>query len=156
MADVSSSSSSQTHEPTLSHNVNQEPEDDDTNANNDEDDDVMNRENKDDDDNNQLSLLALLLALFRKSFWVGSNSAVPQETGMEIGWPTDVRHVAHVTFDRFNGFLGLPDELEPEVPTRAPSARSYLGLQTNLFVFVSFVKRYMCSRIVVQKNRFYY
>ncbi|KAK9938967.1 hypothetical protein M0R45_015677 [Rubus argutus] len=23
---------------------------------------------------------------------------------MEIGWPTNVRHVAHVTFDRFNGF----------------------------------------------------
>ncbi|CAA6654204.1 unnamed protein product [Spirodela intermedia] len=33
------------------------------------------------------------------------SSAVDQ---MEIGWPTDVRHVTHVTFDRFNGFLGLP------------------------------------------------
>ncbi|RWW08048.1 hypothetical protein BHE74_00015009 [Ensete ventricosum] len=43
---------------------------------------------------------------------------------MEIGWPTDVRHVAHVTFDRFHGFVGLPVELEPEVPRRAPSARS--------------------------------
>ncbi|KAJ0670708.1 putative Rho GTPase-activating protein 1-5 [Helianthus annuus] len=126
MADVSSSSSPQTHEPTLSHNVNQEPEDDDDDNNN--NNDVMNRENKDDDDNNQLSLLALLLALFRKSFWVGSHSAVAQETGMEIGWPTDVRHVAHVTFDRFNGFLGLPDELEPEVPRRAPSASYLYGL----------------------------
>ncbi|XP_039059780.1 rho GTPase-activating protein 5-like isoform X2 [Hibiscus syriacus] len=42
---------------------------------------------------------------------------------MEIGSPTNVRHVAHVTFDRFNGFLGLPVEFEPEVPRRAPSAR---------------------------------
>lgn len=31
--------------------------------------------------------------------------------------------MAHVTFDRFNGFLGLLVELEPEVPRRAPSAR---------------------------------
>jgi len=32
-----------------------------------------------------------------------------------------------VTFDRFNGFLGLPSELEPEVPPRAPSARSVIN-----------------------------
>nr|TKW28956.1 hypothetical protein SEVIR_3G363200v2 [Setaria viridis] len=41
---------------------------------------------------------------------------------MEIGWPTDVRHVAHVTFDRFHGFLGLPVEFEDEMPCRVPSA----------------------------------
>ncbi|TVU49989.1 hypothetical protein EJB05_01338, partial [Eragrostis curvula] len=41
---------------------------------------------------------------------------------MEIGWPTDVRHVAHVTFDRFHGFLGLPVEFEVEMPCRVPSA----------------------------------
>lgn len=51
---------------------------------------------------------------------------------MEIGVPTDVRHVAHVTFDRFNGFLGLPVEFEPEVPTRAPSAStSVFGVSTE-------------------------
>uniref|UniRef100_A0A2N9J976 Rho-GAP domain-containing protein n=1 Tax=Fagus sylvatica TaxID=28930 RepID=A0A2N9J976_FAGSY len=44
-------------------------------------------------------------------------------SSMEIGWPSNVRHVAHVTFDRFHGFLGLPVEFEPEVPRRAPSAR---------------------------------
>ena len=33
---------------------------------------------------------------------------------MEIGWPKNIRHVAHVTFDRFNGFLSLPVELEQE------------------------------------------
>lgn len=47
---------------------------------------------------------------------------------MEIGCPTDVRHVAHVTFDSFHGFLGLPEEFEPEVPRRPPSARYIWGL----------------------------
>uniref|UniRef100_A0A2P2IXA2 Gtpase activating protein n=1 Tax=Rhizophora mucronata TaxID=61149 RepID=A0A2P2IXA2_RHIMU len=51
---------------------------------------------------------------------------------MDIGWPSDVRHVAHVTFDRFNGFLGLPVELEPEVPRRAPSASATVfGVSTE-------------------------
>lgn len=79
------------------------------------------------EENKQLSLLSLLLALLRKAV-VGCKT---EEGGgeedlhsMEIGWPTDVRHVAHVTFDRFHGFLGLPVEFEPEVPRRAPSARS--------------------------------
>ncbi|THU67201.1 hypothetical protein C4D60_Mb05t22150 [Musa balbisiana] len=52
----------------------------------------------------------------------GQSGASP--ASMEIGWPTDVRHLAHVTFDRFDGFLGLPAELEPEVPLRVPSASS--------------------------------
>jgi hypothetical protein len=43
--------------------------------------------------------------------------------GIEIGRPTDVRHVSHVTFDRFGGFLGLPADLEPDVPRPTPSAR---------------------------------
>ncbi|XP_078170075.1 rho GTPase-activating protein 1-like [Carex rostrata] len=43
-------------------------------------------------------------------------------TEVKISWPTDVRHVAHVTFDKFQGFLGLPDEFEPEALHRAPSA----------------------------------
>jgi len=71
----------------------------------------------------QLSLLALLVALFRRSL-VACKSADRRELcAMEIGLPTNVRHVAHVTFDRFNGFLGLPVEFEPEVPRRPPSAR---------------------------------
>ncbi|EEF41665.1 gtpase activating protein, putative [Ricinus communis] len=41
---------------------------------------------------------------------------------MEIGWPTNVQHITHVTFDRFNGFLGLPVEFEVEIPCRVPSA----------------------------------
>ncbi|GKU93814.1 hypothetical protein SLEP1_g7377 [Rubroshorea leprosula] len=70
----------------------------------------------------QLSLLALLVTLFRKSL-AACKSDRGELCTMEIGWPTNVRHVAHVTFDRFNGFLGLPVEFEPEVPRRAPSAR---------------------------------
>ncbi|ESW22058.1 hypothetical protein PHAVU_005G123300 [Phaseolus vulgaris] len=75
-----------------------------------------------------ISLLALLLNLLRKSF-------LPRKTIssiMDIGSPTNVRHVAHVTFDRFNGFLGLPVEFEPEVPRRPPSASaSVFGVSTE-------------------------
>lgn len=88
---------------------------------NDCDDDEVKERDKDRRD--QLSLLALLVTLFRKSFWVACKTDREELCGMEIGWPTDVQHVAHVTFDRFNGFLGLPVEFEPEVPRRAPSAR---------------------------------
>ncbi|KAJ0778223.1 putative Rho GTPase-activating protein 1-5 [Helianthus annuus] len=126
----SSSSSLQTHEqPTLF--LNQDlPED--VSRVTDDNNNLRNRGNN--RDNNQLSLLALLLALFRKSFLGVNNNknTVAEErldlSGMEIGWPTDVRHVAHVTFDRFNGFLGLPVEFEPEVLRRAPSARCILFL----------------------------
>jgi hypothetical protein len=69
------------------------------------------------------SFLALLFELLRKSL-LGCGTVGGGGCGMEIGLPTDVQHVAHVTFDRFHGFLGLPVEFEPEVPRRAPSARS--------------------------------
>lgn len=50
-----------------------------------------------------------------------------EEEGMEIGRPMDVRHVSHVTFDRFGGFLGLPADLEPDVPRPTPGVRSALS-----------------------------
>ena len=56
---------------------------------------------------------------------------------MEIGWPTDVRHVAHVTFDRFHGFRGVPEELlQPgavvDGVVRAPSAsKTVFGVSTD-------------------------
>lgn len=75
----------------------------------------------------QLSFLTLLVAVFRKSLVTCSSCERTElSSNMEIGCPSDVRHVAHVTFDRFNGFLGLPVEFEPEVPRRAPSARLVL------------------------------
>ncbi|KAG6745014.1 hypothetical protein NC652_036524 [Populus alba x Populus x berolinensis] len=83
----------------------------------------------------QVSIVELLVAAFRRSI-VGCS--VTASTGskdlcrMEIGVPTNVRHVAHVTFDRFNGFLGLPVEFEPEVPRRAPSASATVfGVSTE-------------------------
>lgn len=79
----------------------------------------------------QLSLLAFLMAAIRRSV-VGCRAVERQGVDaapamalahMEIGWPTDVQHVSHVTFDRFHGFVGLPVEFEVEIPCRVPSAR---------------------------------
>ncbi|XP_047983934.1 rho GTPase-activating protein 5-like [Salvia hispanica] len=80
-------------------------------------------------DQDQLSVLALLVALFRKRFWVTCKTG---SDGMDIGWPTNVEHVNHVTFDRFDGFLGLPVEFEPELLRRAPSASATVfGVSTE-------------------------
>lgn len=87
--------------------------------------------NGDGQSRDQLSLLALLVTLFRKSL-IACKSDRRELCSMEIGWPTNVRHVAHVTFDRFNGFLGLPVEFEPEVPRRPPSASTTVfGVSTE-------------------------
>uniref|UniRef100_A0A7N0U7N7 Rho GTPase activating protein n=1 Tax=Kalanchoe fedtschenkoi TaxID=63787 RepID=A0A7N0U7N7_KALFE len=86
---------------------------------------------KDEDSTDQISVLTLLVAVFRKSL-LACKSDRDEPGSMEIGWPTNVRHVAHVTFDRFNGFLGLPVEFEPEVPRRPPSAStSVFGVSTE-------------------------
>ncbi|GAV79068.1 RhoGAP domain-containing protein/PBD domain-containing protein [Cephalotus follicularis] len=80
------------------------------------------------EEENQLSVLALLVAALRKSMVAcrverGDNDVISTvQHHMEIGWPTNVRHITHVTFDRFNGFLGLPVEFEVEIPGRVPSA----------------------------------
>ncbi|KAI4310557.1 hypothetical protein MLD38_035527 [Melastoma candidum] len=82
----------------------------------------------------QVSLLEVLVAALRKSVvrCSVSDGGGQEGFGMEIGLPTDVRHVAHVTFDRFDGFLGLPVEFEPEVPRRAPSASTTVfGVSTD-------------------------
>ena len=96
----------------------------------------------------QLSMVALVLATVRKSLLTCQapeevdiveeereratvDKVKEKEKGkgkeikmsMDIGWPTDVEHIAHVTFDRYNGFLGLPEEYEHEVPRPTPSAR---------------------------------
>lgn len=90
-----------------------------------------------DREGDQLSLLALLVTVFRKSLVGGCSTTTERDrhkmfSSMEIGLPTNVRHVAHVTFDRFNGFLGLPVEFEPEVPRRPPSAStSVFGVSTE-------------------------
>lgn len=90
----------------------------------------------------QVSVIELVMAALRKSIvacrvYGGEedviSNAVHQK--MEIGYPTDVKHVTHVTFDRFNGFLGLPVELEVEIPTPVPSARSTISFLLFLFSF---------------------
>ncbi|XP_010510775.1 PREDICTED: rho GTPase-activating protein 5-like [Camelina sativa] len=51
---------------------------------------------------------------------------------MDIGRPTNICHVAHVTYDRFDGFLGLPSEFEPDVPKKPPSASATVfGVSTE-------------------------
>ncbi|KAL9228590.1 hypothetical protein vseg_004150 [Gypsophila vaccaria] len=82
----------------------------------------------------ELSFIALLVALLRKSIVssCSANTTNSEINVMDIGQPTDVRHVAHVTFDRFDGFLGLPVEFEPLVPRRPPSAStSVFGVSTE-------------------------
>ncbi|KAL0913202.1 hypothetical protein M5K25_016646 [Dendrobium thyrsiflorum] len=72
----------------------------------------------------QFSILETVAAALRKSLVMCSLGAGEEGAGasMDIGWPTDVQHVAHVTFDRFDGFLGLPMEFQPDIPSKVPSA----------------------------------
>ncbi|XP_051134055.1 rho GTPase-activating protein 5 [Andrographis paniculata] len=137
-----SSSSSPTHNATLFHSTQSYGDVAEDNDDDDDDDRVREEEKRESDrrSRDQLSLLALLLTLFRKTFWSsackasdGSDAFSAAAAGaMEIGWPTDVQHVNHVTFDRFDGFLGLPVEFEPEVPRRPPSASATVfGVSTE-------------------------
>ncbi|KAL6575595.1 hypothetical protein OROHE_000972 [Orobanche hederae] len=71
----------------------------------------------------QFSVLAVVAAALRKSLVTCSVDADEVASDVDIGLPTDVRHVSHVTYDRFNGFRGLPAELQPDVPRKPPSAR---------------------------------
>ncbi|XP_024541462.1 rho GTPase-activating protein 1 isoform X1 [Selaginella moellendorffii] len=79
-----------------------------------------------DGDQDQLPVIALMLTTLRRSLLtcatIDDHEGGGSGNGMDISWPTNVRHVTHVTFDRFNGFLGLPVEFEVEIPRRAPSA----------------------------------
>ncbi|KQK00770.1 hypothetical protein BRADI_3g51700v3 [Brachypodium distachyon] len=74
-----------------------------------------------------VSVVDMVAAVLRRSLLLCSSVRADEEqraaaARMQIGRPTDVCHVSHVTFDRFVGFLGLPPDLEPEVPCPAPSA----------------------------------
>ncbi|XP_057721466.1 rho GTPase-activating protein 5 [Arachis stenosperma] len=72
---------------------------------------------------NQFAIVDILVAALKKSLVTCSvETEEDHVSSLDISWPTEVRHVSHVTFDRFNGFLGLPSELEPHVPKRVPSA----------------------------------
>ncbi|XP_019093406.1 PREDICTED: rho GTPase-activating protein 5-like [Camelina sativa] len=58
-----------------------------------------------------------------------------ERQSMDIGRPTNICHVAHVTYDRFDGFLGLPSEFEPDVPKKPPSASDVLA-SYDLFIYL--------------------
>lgn len=79
------------------------------------------------EEENQLSLVEILIAALKKSMMSchldGDEDIIYTADNMEIGWPTNVEHITHVTFDPFSGFLGLPVELQVEVPSQVPSAR---------------------------------
>ncbi|OIT01498.1 PREDICTED: rho GTPase-activating protein 5-like [Nicotiana attenuata] len=104
---------------------------------------IRERKRREREEGDQLSLLTLLVTGFRKSLVACSSNfdilSVEEQqlsssfsSSMEISWPSNVRHVAHVTFDRFNGFLGLPVEFEPDVPRRPPSASTRVfGVSTD-------------------------
>lgn len=86
-------------------------------------------EEEEEETNSNLSIIEILLAALRKSMVScrvdrRGEEPIAALRQMEIGWPTDVQHVAHVTFDRFEGFQGLPVEFEVEIPSKVPSARS--------------------------------
>ncbi|KAG8370678.1 hypothetical protein BUALT_Bualt13G0008300 [Buddleja alternifolia] len=68
----------------------------------------------------QLCLLHFFLSALRKSIasTCREQEAISTVHHMEIGRPTNVQRITHVTFDRFHGFLGLP----VEIPCTAPSA----------------------------------
>ncbi|KAL2554248.1 rho GTPase-activating protein 5-like [Forsythia ovata] len=108
----------------------------------------------------QFSVLEVLVSVFRKSL-VGCRSTAAESGGverlMEIGWPTNVRHVAHVTFDRFNGFLGLPVEFEPEVPRRPPSASTRVFGVSTESMQLSFDSRGNCvpTILLMMQRRLY-
>ncbi|KAF3616668.1 hypothetical protein FXO37_34999 [Capsicum annuum] len=90
----------------------------------------------------QLCLLDFLLTALRKSMMYCRLFDEKEEVkstvhSMEIGWPTNVQHLTHVTFDRFHGFLGLPVEFEVEIPCKAPSASLITSVRYLFFGYNS-------------------
>ncbi|CAH9071639.1 unnamed protein product [Cuscuta epithymum] len=122
---------------------------------------------EEEEEGDQLSFLTVLVTVFRKSLvscnnniedhLSSSSSSSTSVSAMEISWPSNVRHVAHVTFDRFAGFLGLPVEFEPEVPRRPPSASTRVfGVSTECMQ-LSFDSRGNCvpTILLMMQRRLY-
>ncbi|CAI0446084.1 unnamed protein product, partial [Linum tenue] len=81
-----------------------------------------NKASSEDEHNHQLSMVAVLLSALRISLASScciedvedlmSSSSSVAINHMDIGRSTNVQHITHVIFDRFNGILGLPMEFE--------------------------------------------
>ncbi|KAL9150163.1 hypothetical protein ABFS82_12G151600 [Erythranthe guttata] len=124
------------------------------------------QEVEEEEEDDRISVLAVLVTVLRNSL-VGpcTNNTSAENCGvennnnkvMEIGCPTNVRHVAHVTFDRFNGFLGLPLEFEPHVPTRPPSASTRVFGVSTESMQLSFDSRGNCvpTILLMMQRRLY-
>ncbi|XP_022979297.1 rho GTPase-activating protein 5-like isoform X1 [Cucurbita maxima] len=101
-----------------------------TNSVSDSDEDKQEGATPHSNNGSQFPILDILVTALRKSLVCSVET--DEVCSMDISSPVNVRHVSHVTFDRFNGFLGLPSEFEPEVPTRVPSASaSVFGVSAN-------------------------
>lgn len=95
----------------------------------------------------QISLLQLLVSALRKSMVSSCRMDDSEDEEavfspvhlhhMEIGWPTNVHHLTHVTFDRCHGFLGLPLELQLQIPSKPPSARYGIFFLLVQFIYTS-------------------
>ncbi|KAE8689927.1 Rho GTPase-activating protein 4 [Hibiscus syriacus] len=82
----------------------------------------------------QLSLLTLLVAAFRKSLIGCSLSGNKELCSMEIGLPTNVRHVAHVTFDSASVFGVSTESMQLSLDSRGNSVPTILLLmQSHLY-----------------------
>ncbi|CAA0842962.1 Rho GTPase-activating protein 1 [Striga hermonthica] len=119
-------------------------------------------ESSEEEEEEEGSVLAVVVAVLRKYSPAGCNRKCDESCGveeelMEIGVPTEVRHVAHVTFDRFDGFLGLPVEFEPEVPRRPPSASTRVFGVSTESMQLSFDSRGNCvpTILLMMQRRLY-
>ncbi|KHG03328.1 Rho GTPase-activating gacA [Gossypium arboreum] len=84
----------------------------------------------------QLSLLTLLVAAFRKSLIGCSLSGSKELCSMEIGLPTNVRHVAHVTFDSASVFGVSTESMQLSLDSRGNSVPTILLLmQSHLYAW---------------------
>ena len=92
------------------------------------------------ENNGQFPILAFVATALRKSLLVTCSVEREDVSSLDISYPTNVQHISHVTFDRFKGFLGLPQEFQPEILKRVPSAR----LDFLLLLFF-----YFCFHILV-------
>ena len=103
-----------------------------------------------DEEDVELSVVAFVFDALRRSGLSCKGS--PDDIKMDIGRPTDVRHIAHVTFDRFNGFLGLPAEFQMQIPRIAPSARYfyvYISLPSSMHImYVTRAFYFDCLKII--------
>ncbi|KAE8666163.1 Rho GTPase-activating protein 1 [Hibiscus syriacus] len=88
----------------------------------------------------QLSLLTLFLAAFRKSLIGCSLSGSKEICSMEIGLPTNFRHVAHVTFDSASVFGVSTESMQLSPDSRGNSVPTILLLMQNVHCLAGLIK----------------